>query len=91
MLFKLSNINNSAAELASAQDELNSILKLSVPGLVSDSRRPLRLAGNESGSHADISATGHKLLVEPSIFNMGYLLRPTLAFIRRLGDIVPAG
>lgn len=37
----------------------------------------------------DGSATGHKLLVEPSVFNMGILLPPSLTFLERLKQVVP--
>ncbi len=90
-LFKLSNIDDTSADLATAQDELNGILKMSVPGLVSESRRPFGKTSKDGKGQAEVSATGHILLAEPSVFNMGYLLRPSLAFVRRLGEIVPAG
>lgn len=32
---------------------------------------------------------GHKLLVEPNVFNIGSLLPPSLSFLQRLKDIVP--
>ncbi|KAI9791967.1 MAG: hypothetical protein M1816_003236 [Peltula sp. TS41687] len=88
-IFKFSDIDGASSELVTAQNDLESILKLSVPGLVSESRRPVGLPGNDSNAHHDGSATGHKLLVEPSVFNMGYLLPPSLAFLQRLKDIVP--
>lgn len=90
-IFKFSNVDNASPELVTAQDDLEAILRLSVPGLVSESRRPLGTSGNDNNSHHDGSATGHKLLVEPSVFNMGYLLPPSLAFLQRLRDIVPNG
>ncbi|KAF3053262.1 hypothetical protein E8E11_006896 [Didymella keratinophila] len=37
------------------------------------------------------NATGHKLLVEPSVFNMGILLPPSLDFLNRLKEVVPTG
>ncbi|KAM5459430.1 exocyst subunit [Microsporum canis] len=35
------------------------------------------------------SGTGHKLLIEPSVFNISLLLPPALSFIHRLKEIVP--
>ena len=32
---------------------------------------------------------GHKLLVEPSVFNISLLLPPSLGFLQRLKDLVP--
>ncbi|KAI9829625.1 MAG: hypothetical protein M1826_005515 [Phylliscum demangeonii] len=69
-VFMFSHIDSTTPELASAQDDLEAILKTSVPGLVSESRR--------------------LMLVEPSVFNMTYLLAPSLSFIQRLKEIVPS-
>lgn len=91
MLFKFSSIDPASTDLAVAESELNNILRVSVPGLVSEFRRPAGTAGGDGNAHVDVSATGHKLLVEPSVFNMGFLLRPSLSFIRRLAEIVPPG
>lgn len=71
------------------QDDLEAILKASVPGLVSESLRPAQ--SSEMQSSSDGAATGHKLLIEPSVFNMGLLLPPSLAFLQRVKEIVPAG
>lgn len=72
------------------QDDLEAILKSSVPGLVSESLRPAATS-SEAQSSTDGAATGHKLLIEPSVFNMGLLLPPSLAFLQRVKEIVPAG
>ncbi|KAL3471405.1 hypothetical protein BJX99DRAFT_250495 [Aspergillus californicus] len=83
-LFKLSEAGRTT-EMKAEQNELDEILRTSVPGLVSKS---------EEKSEADkISesrqGTGHKILIEPSVFNMSLLLPPSLSFIQRLKDIVP--
>lgn len=88
-LFKLSNTDSRSTELATEQEDLEYILKASVPGLVN-------AGGAESKKHRDDampdrSATGHKLLVEPSVFNMGILLPPCLSFLTRLREVVPKG
>jgi Xaa-Pro aminopeptidase len=86
-MFKLSDIEQSS-EMKAEQDELDEILKSSVPGLVSKSRQ--KAATNDtSQSSKGNSGTGHKILLEPSVFNMGLLLPPSLSFIQRLKDIVP--
>jgi exocyst complex component 4 len=91
-MFKLQDTDAKSVELASEQEDLESILKASVPGLVSDSsRRPVGLSASDSHQHHDGSATGHRLLIEPSVFNMGLLLPPSLSFLQRLKDIVPPG
>ena len=90
-MFKLSDIDHMAVEMSTEQEDLEFILKSSVPGLISDSRRTKGLVINESSQQQDSSATGHKLLVEPSVFNMGLLLPPSLSFIQGLKEIVPPG
>lgn len=76
-------------DLASEQDDLDRILKASVPGLVSKSFR--RSGANQSDRtiHYDAPRAGHKLLIEPSVFNISLLLPPSLSFLQRLKDIVP--
>ncbi|KAL1392365.1 Sec8 exocyst complex component-specific domain-containing protein [Phyllosticta capitalensis] len=88
-MFKLSDVDVNSTELASERDDLEAILKSSVPGLVSDSRRMISAASNANQNTQDGSATGHKLLVDPSVFNMGVLLPPSLEFLNRLKEVVP--
>ncbi|CAZ79734.1 unnamed protein product [Tuber melanosporum] len=90
ILFKLSSTDSNSASIKKDQDDLESILKASVPGLVSESLRPAATSSDVNTS-SDGAATGHKLLIEPSVFNMGFLLPPSLAFLNRIKDIVPAG
>jgi len=61
-----------------------------VPGLVSESLRPA-VSSPDNNSASDGAATGHKLLIEPSVFNIGLLLPPSLAFLNRIKEIVPQG
>ena len=75
--------------LASEEEELNKILQASVPGLVSKSQGRSVTDQNDRSTTQDGPATGHKLLVEPSVFNITLLLPPSLSFLRRLKDIVP--
>ena len=90
-MFKLSDMDVKSTELAAERDDLEFILKSSVPGLVSDSKRASDISENTSSAMHDGSATGHKLLVEPSVFNMGILLPPSLDFLTRLKEVVPSG
>ena len=90
-MFKLSDMDVKSTELAAERDDLEFILKSSVPGLVSDSKRASGISANTSSAMHDGSATGHKLLVEPSVFNMGILLPPSLDFLTRLKEVVPSG
>jgi exocyst complex component 4 len=89
-MFKLSDMDTKASELSQEREDLAFILRSSVPGLVSDSKRPEDMVASTS-SNLDGSATGHKLLVEPSVFNMGILLPPSLDFLNRLKEVVPPG
>ncbi|KAF2488636.1 hypothetical protein BU16DRAFT_586867 [Lophium mytilinum] len=90
-MFKLSDMDVKSTELATERDDLEFILKSSVPGLVSDSKRPDGISDDDNSTMHDGSATGHKLLVEPSVFNMGILLPPSLDFLNRLKEVVPPG
>ncbi|KAK3716807.1 exocyst subunit [Vermiconidia calcicola] len=84
-------------DLATEREDLEFILRSSVPGLVNSNAAA---AGRMNGINGfgmdngdigpDRSATGHKLLVEPSVFNMGILLPPSLTFLNHLKDIVPS-
>lgn len=88
-LFNLSDTDKKGVEITTELDDLEAILKASVPGLVSDSRRQAGDTAEDKEQKTEGAATGHKLLVEPSVFNMGLLLPPSLAFLQRLKDIVP--
>ncbi|KAK7710967.1 exocyst subunit [Botryosphaeria dothidea] len=90
-MFKLSDMDITSTDFASERDDLELILKSSVPGLVSDSKRIVGTTTDSNNQGQDGSATGHKLLVEPSVFNMGILLPPSLAFLNRLKEVVPPG
>lgn len=85
-IFKMADVDVKATELAHEREDLEFILKQSVPGLVGNNARD---AKQDRDVVADVSATGHKLLVEPSVFNMGLLLKPSLDFLTRLREVVP--
>jgi len=87
-MFKLSDMNIKSPDIAQEREDLEFILKSSVPGLVSDSKKSENRVADTS-ANLDGSATGHKLLVEPSVFNMGILLPPSLDFLNRLKEVVP--
>jgi exocyst complex component 4 len=88
-LFRLADTDNKSAELVNEREDLEFILKASVPGLVNRNARDASMETNDNDALPDRSATGHKLLVEPSIFNMGVLLPPCLSFLNRLREVVP--
>ncbi|BAE62389.1 unnamed protein product [Aspergillus oryzae RIB40] len=86
-MFKLSETDGST-EMKTEQNELDEILRSSVPGLVSKTRQKTTPNGNPDSKQGN-SGTGHKILIEPSVFNMSILLPPSLSFIQRLKEIVP--
>lgn len=60
-----------------------------MPGLVSKSLRRSGVSNNNNSLTNDGPAAGHKLLIEPNVFNISLLLPPSLSFLQRLKDIVP--
>ena len=90
-MFKLSEMDSKSGDLADEHEQLDEILKTSVPGLISKTRNAAGTFASTDRSVADSSAAGHKLLVQPTVFNMTYLLPPSLSFLQRLRDIVPVG
>ncbi|KAL4981144.1 hypothetical protein BDW66DRAFT_156236 [Aspergillus desertorum] len=83
-LFKLSDAGRTT-QMKAEQNELDEILRSSVPGLVSKSEQK----SDDDGPADSRQGTGHKILIEPSVFNMSLLLPPSLSFIQRLKEIVP--
>lgn len=88
-MFKLTDMDGKSSDLTTEREDLEGILKSSVPGLVSEPKRTEAADQTSSNAAIDGSATGHKLLVEPSVFNMGILLPPSLTFLHRLREVVP--
>jgi exocyst complex component 4 len=88
-MFKLTDMDSKSTDITTEREDLDLILKSSVPGLVSDSKRPDTTNQSNATASIDGSATGHKLLVEPSVFNMAALLPPSLGFLNRLKEVVP--
>lgn len=89
-MFKLSEMDEKSSDIKTEEDELDEILKSSVPGLVTKSKNKdgtTSLLGDRGAN--DGTAAGHKLLIEPSVFNMTILLPPSLTFLQHLKDIVP--
>src|SRR5690242_6597236 len=89
-MFKLSDMDTKSSDVAQEREDLEFILRTSVPGLVSDSKRT-ETTSTSTSNDIEGNATGHKLLVEPSVFNMGILLPPSLEFLNRLKEVVPTG
>jgi len=88
-MFKLSEVDEKSEVLKVGEEELDDILKTSVPGLASKSRTRTGANSSTDANGYDSTAAGHKLLIEPGVFNMTILLPPSLAFLQHLKDIVP--
>lgn len=88
-VFKFAAIDNKSPDLAVEQEALERILQASVPGLVSKSVRRPGVSSNIDSLAIDGPVAGHKLLIEPNVFNISLLLPPSLSFLQRLKDIVP--
>ena len=87
----MAELNQKSTDLATQQEELDQILKASVPGLVSKSQRRSTLGSNNNNNAVtDGPVAGHKLLIDPNVFNISLLLPPSLSFLQRLKDIVPS-
>jgi exocyst complex component 4 len=89
-LFKLGEMDPISAGMRIEEQELDDILKSSVPGLVSKTRGNANVVNASGRLGQDSTSAGHKLLAEASVFNMTTLLPPSLFFLQRLKDIVPA-
>jgi exocyst complex component 4 len=87
-MFKMSDVDQKASDMKTEREELDEILRSSVPGLVTKTAERSAADGGSKTKQGN-SGTGHKLLIQPSVFNMGLLLPPSLAFIQRIKDIVP--
>ena len=85
----MAEIDQKSADLAADQHDLDQILQASVPGLVSKSQGSTGLNRTDNLTTHDGPAAGHKLLVQPNVFNISSLLPPSLSFLQRLKDIVP--
>lgn len=79
-------VNASDAKHVPEKDDVVATFQKFVPGLVSFSQAQNAAAGN---IQHDSSAAGHKLLVEPSVFNIESLLPTSVTFLSRLKEIVP--
>ena len=92
--FADTNLKLITKSLREHEDELNRVLKDTVPGLVQGS--------SETAVQATLVAVGaderllgtdqhHRLLVKPDAFHISVLFQPMLAFIDRVTEILPSG
>ncbi|KAK0652253.1 Sec8 exocyst complex component-specific domain-containing protein [Cercophora newfieldiana] len=103
-LFKFAEADAKSVEMATEYDALDGIIRASVPGLTSGTRKdnkkgsmivprsePVTARKSAVPSYGAQNPGTYKSLVEPSVFNMSLLLPPTLVFLQRLKNIVPPG
>lgn len=101
-LFKFSEADAKSTGMTTEYDALDGIIRASVPGLTTGSRKggdkkgflPRSDAANARKNPSGYGTNqpgSYKSLVEPSVFNMSLLLPPTLIFLQRLKAIVPPG
>ena len=76
--------------MTNEQEDLDRILQASVPGLVSKSQRRSGGVQGDRRITYDGPAVGHKLLIEPNVFNINLLLPPSVSFLQSLKAIVPS-
>ena len=89
-MFRLNEMDQKSPDMQSEQEDLDEILKSSVPGLVSKTRGTAGMSSETPRPVQESTAAGHKLLIEPNVFNVTLLLPPSLSFLQRLRDIVPS-
>lgn len=82
-LFKFGDTDSRALanDVKAMDDSLQSVLKISVPGLLQA----------EQTSNDDTEDSSHRVLIPPNVFNVSTLFEPTIAFIERAGEVIPPG
>ncbi|KAI0068285.1 hypothetical protein BV25DRAFT_1793562 [Artomyces pyxidatus] len=92
--FADTDLKQSIKALRTHEDELNRVLRDTVPGLVQGS--------SETAVQATLSTVGtderllgadqhHRLLVKPDAFHVSVLFQPMLAFMDRVAEVLPSG
>lgn len=88
-MFKFAGLDKKSPDLVNEQEALDQILLAAVPGLVSKSLGRSDDNADDNDLTNEASVAGHKLLIDPNVFNISLLLPPSLSFLQRLKDIVP--
>lgn len=77
------------------EDELTRVLKDTVPGLVQGSESTVHAALSILGADDRVLGAGasqhHRLLIRPDAFHVSVLFQPTLSYLERVQDNLPAG
>ncbi|KAG8832176.1 hypothetical protein FRC17_001816 [Serendipita sp. 399] len=72
------------------EEELNRILRDSVPGLIGGAETSIQTALATAVDDRFASAVPHRLLVSPTAFHISILFHPTLSFLDRAADVLPS-
>lgn len=72
------------------EEELNRVLKDTVPGLVGGAETSVQSAFTTVVDDRFASAVQHQLLVSPDAFHVSVLFHPTLFFLDRAAEVFPA-
>lgn len=86
--FKIDQMEGEALQNKRDRDEIMATWQKFVPGLMSFSPTTVSSPDVLSRKH-ETSAGGHRLLVDPSVFNISYLLPPSITLITRLKRLIP--
>lgn len=84
----------STKSLREHEEELNRVLKNTVPGLVQgSSETTVQASLSTMGTDERLLGTDqhHRLLVKPDAFHIRVLFQPMLAFLNRATEILPSG
>lgn len=75
------------------ENELNQVLRETVPGLVQGSGDgAVQNTLSSFGTDERLLGVGHhRLLIQPDAFHVGVLFQPTLAFLSRVAEVLPSG
>ena len=84
----MDKVEGGGTENSLERDEIMTTWQKFVPGLSSFSRGAASGLIMTNGTH-ESSVAGHKLLVDPSVFNISYLLPESITLITRLKRLVP--
>ena len=83
------DLKASGKSLRVHENELNQVLRETVPGLVQGSGDGIiQSTLSSSGTDERLLGVGHhRLLIQPDAFHVGVLFQPTLAFLERVADV----
>ncbi|WFD48571.1 Xaa-Pro aminopeptidase [Malassezia furfur] len=95
-LFRMADVRRQQNAVRRAEDTVDAALRTFVPGLVGQEaarQAPSALLHDAPGALArpeEYTGAAHRLLVRPLTFTVSVLFQPTLAFIERVAQILPA-